>query len=99
MLDAVLPTDPTEQHLTRAGSEPAREHLALSVRTCAGTPWARIAFANASHTGRAVALRTTRAEIQNREWSSTPVRMLAFHPSASMTPPTMSICHGSIARD
>ncbi len=33
--------------------------LPLSVRIASGTPWARIACANASHTGRAVARRTT----------------------------------------
>ena len=71
----------------------------LSVRICAGTPCARIALPNASHTGLAVALRTTCADTQNREWSSTPVTMLAFQPSASITPPTMSICHNSIDRD
>ncbi len=41
--------------------------LPLSVKISRGTPWVRIASANASHTGRAVARSTTRAEITNRE--------------------------------
>jgi len=73
--------------------------LPLSVNTSCGTPKARIAFVNASHTGRAVARSTTCAEITNREWSSTPDTMLAFHPLTSRTPPTTSICHNSIDRD
>jgi transposase len=44
-----------------------------------------------------VARGTTVAITQNREWSSTPVTTLASVPSASMTPPTMSICHNSNA--
>jgi hypothetical protein len=31
-----------------------------------------------------------------REWSSTPVTILASLPSARNTPPTMSICHNAI---
>jgi len=46
-----------------------------------------------------VARRTTPAETQNREWSSMPDTIDAFQPSASMTPPTMSICHSSIDLD
>jgi hypothetical protein len=61
--------------------------------------WAtRIAIANASHVGRAVARATTCAEMQNLEWSSTPDTILASLPSTILTPPTMSICHNSIAR-
>jgi len=59
----------------------------------------RIANAKASHVGRAVARATTWAQMQNLEWSSTPDTILASEPSASFTPPTMSICHNSIARD
>lgn len=41
--------------------------LPLSVGTASGTPWRRIANANASHVGRAVAVATTSAETQNIE--------------------------------
>lgn len=72
--------------------------LPLSVKIASGTPWRRIANANASHVGRAVARATTNAEMQNREWSSTPVTIFASLPSTSRTPPTMSICHSSSDR-
>ncbi len=44
---------------------------------------------------------TTAAITQNREWSSTPVTILASRTtpvrgSTSHTPPTMSICHSCI---
>ena len=39
---------------------------------------------------------TTNAEMQNLEWSSTPVTIFASPPSTRRTPPTMSICHRSI---
>ena len=71
----------------------------LSVRIALGTPWRRIANANASHVGRAVARGTISAEMQNLEWSSTPETILASEPSTRRTPPTMSICHSSIDRD
>ncbi len=51
-----------------------------------------------------VAHRTSRgpldpaAEITKREWSSMPETILASDPSARRTPPTMSICHSSMAR-
>jgi len=99
VFDAVLTTDPIEQHLTGPRPEAAGEHLSVAVKISAGTPWRRIANANASHVGRAVARSTTNAEMQNLEWSSTPETILASLPSASLTPPTMSICHNSIARD
>ncbi len=35
--------------------------------------------------------------MQNRLWSSSPVTILASLPSARHTPPTMSICHSSMA--
>jgi hypothetical protein len=41
--------------------------LPLSLRIASGTPWARMASARASHTGRAVARGTTLAETQKRE--------------------------------
>ena len=41
--------------------------LPLSVNTSCGTPKARIALVNASHTGRAVARSTTCVEMMNRE--------------------------------
>jgi hypothetical protein len=71
----------------------------LSVKIAAGTPWRRIANANASQVGLAVARATTIAETTNREWSSIPDTIFASDPSARRTPPTMSICHSSIARD
>jgi hypothetical protein len=58
-----------------------------------------MASESASQTGRAVALATTFAETQNREWSSRPVTIDASLPSSSFTPPTMSICHSSMGRD
>src|SRR4029079_13021209 len=61
--------------------------LPLSVRISRGTPWVRIDHANASHTGRAVARSTTRAEITNRLWSSTPDTIDAFTPVTIPTPP------------
>ena len=70
--------------------------LPLSVSTSSGIPKRRSAAANARHTARPVARRTTVAITQNREWSSTPVTTLASVPSASSTPPTMSICHSCI---
>ena len=73
--------------------------LPLSVRIWSGTPWARSAHWRASHTGLAVARATTRAQTQNREWSSTPVTTLTSVPSARWKRPTMSICHSSMERD
>jgi len=37
----------------------------------------------------------SRADTQNREWSSTPVNAFALVPSASRNPPTTSSCHNS----
>ena len=81
------------------GPEAAGEHLAV-VREDLGRALrgVRIAKANASHVGRAVARATTNADTQNREWSSTPVTIFASEPSTRRTPPTMSICHSSIDR-
>lgn len=73
--------------------------LPLSVRTWSGTPWRRMARARASQVGTAVARATTSAETQNLEWSSTPVTILASRPPERTTPPTMSICHSSMARE
>ncbi|GAB3852236.1 hypothetical protein GCM10027610_080160 [Dactylosporangium cerinum] len=72
--------------------------LPLSVSTSSGMPKRRNAATNARHTARPVARRTAVAITQYREWSSTPVITFASVPSASMTPPTMSICHSSIGR-
>ena len=71
--------------------------LPLSLKIASGTPWARSALISASQTGRAVARRTTWAETQNLEWSSIPETIEAFIRQRSITPPTTSICHSSIA--
>jgi hypothetical protein len=65
----------------------------FSLNTSRGTPNIRIANARASHTRRAMARSTTRAEITNRLWSSIPDTIDALHPFTSWTPPTTSICH------
>ena len=70
----------------------------LSVRICSGTPCSARAWRSASHTGRAVALATTRAQTTNRAWSSMPVTTFTSVPSARWTEPITSICHSSIAR-
>ena len=72
--------------------------LPLSVRIWSGTPWVRSAHCRASQTGLAVARATTRAQMQNREWSSMPVTTLTSVPSARWKRPTMSICHSSMER-
>lgn len=58
----------------------------------------RIASASASHTGWVRSRGISRADTQNREWSSTPVSAFAEVPSASRNPPTTSSCHNSIGR-
>lgn len=73
--------------------------LPLSVSTSSGTPNRSRASPKARHTARAVARCTTFAITMNREWSSIPVTILHSPPPASSTPPTMSICHNSIAAD
>ena len=80
------------------GPNRAVNTLPLSVRTASGTPWRSIANSKASPTGRAVARATTCADTTNRLWSSRPDTILASLPSTIRTPPTMSICHNSIAR-
>ena len=60
-------------------------------------PWARIAHASPSQTGWVRSRGISRADTQNREWSSTPVNAFAVEPSASRNPPTTSICHNSLA--
>jgi hypothetical protein len=97
VLDAVLPADPIEEHLAGSRPEPAGEDLAVVREDLRWHPWRRIARANPSHTGRAVARRTTSADTQNREWSSIPDTIDAFQPSASINPPTVSSCHSSMA--
>jgi hypothetical protein len=64
-----------------------------------GTPWRANAASSAWHTGSAVARATTWAQTTNREWSSIPETILAWDPSVRQRPPTMSICHSSIARE
>lgn len=81
------------------GPKRAVNTLPLSLKMASGAPWRAIAASRASHTGRAVARATTAAQITNREWSSIPDTILASEPSARRTPPTMSICHSSMARD
>jgi hypothetical protein len=81
------------------GPNRAVKTLPLSVRIASGAPWRAIAASSASHTGRAVARATTAAEITKREWSSIPDTILASDPSPRRTPPTMSICHSSMALD
>ena len=60
--DAVLPTDPIEEHLTVPATEPAGEHLAVVGQDLLRGPHGvRIARPSASHVGRAVARATTNA--------------------------------------
>ena len=59
----------------------------LSVRICWGTPWARIANASPSQTGWVRSRGISRADTQNREWSSIPVSAFAVVPSAIGTRP------------
>jgi hypothetical protein len=70
----------------------------LSVRICSGTPQARIAAASPSQTGRVRSRAIRVADTHSREQSSMPVSALAWEPSASRNPPTVSICHSSIGR-
>ena len=70
--------------------------LPLSVSTCSGAPWRRIAARKASQTGLAVALGVSCAQTQKREWSSIPVTTLSSPPPSSRTPPITSICQSSI---
>lgn len=79
------------------GEKRAVNCLPLSVSTSPGTPNRTSASPKARHTARAVARCTTFAITMNREWSSIPVTILHSLPSASRMPPTMSICHSSIA--
>jgi hypothetical protein len=81
------------------GPNLAVKTLPLSVKIPSGTPYRRIANASASQVGFAVARATTKAETTEREWSSIPDTIFASPPSTRRTPPTMSICHNSIARD
>ena len=60
--------------------------LPLSVSTSSGTPNRVIASANARHTARPVARRTTLADTQYREWSSTPVTTFSLRPRRSARP-------------
>lgn len=62
------------------GPKRAVNTLPLSVRIASGTPCARMAWARASHTGRAVARATTRAHTTKRLWSSIPETILVSLP-------------------
>ena len=99
VLDAVLPADPIEQHLTGPGPEPAGEHLAVVGQDLGRAPIA-------AHRQRQRVTRRPRRRPRHDprrdaepRWSSTPVTILASGCPAIRTPPTMSICHNSIARD
>jgi hypothetical protein len=96
VFDAVLPANTVKQDFSGAGPNRPVNTFPLSVKICSGTPYVRIASSKPSHIGRAVALETTCALIMNLEWSSIPDTIFAPPPPASMTPPTMSICHNSI---
>jgi hypothetical protein len=89
----------TRSKATGPGPLPKRavKTLPLSVRTWSGIPWVRMAPARASHTGRAVARATNRAQTQNREWSSMPVTAESSVPSAKWMRPTTSTCHSCMA--
>jgi len=58
----------------------------LSVSTCSGQPYSPNACANARHTARPVARRTTVAITQYREWSSIPEMSLHSVPSTESEP-------------
>jgi|tagenome__1003787_1003787.scaffolds.fasta_scaffold20927588_3 hypothetical protein len=70
--------------------------LPLSLSTCWGQPNSRRVWTNAVHTARAVALGTTAAMTQYREWSSIPVTTFSSRPSVRKQEPTMSSCQSSI---
>ena len=55
-----------------------------------------MAATSAEHTTRAVARSATVAITQNREWSSSPVTILASRPPAKKRLAVTSICHNSI---
>ena len=78
MLDAVLPADPVEQHLHRRVAEPAGEHLAVIGQDLLAAPHEpAIAALSPSQTGWVRSRGISRADMQNREWSSTPVNAFA----------------------
>jgi hypothetical protein len=91
----------TRSNSTGPGRGPNRAvtTLPLSVRIAWGTPWRANAARRASYTGWAVALGSSLASTQNREWSSIPVTADSWVPSTSRMRPTMSSCHSCIARE
>jgi hypothetical protein len=99
MADPVVQTQPIEGQVAGVRASLPVKTLALSVRICSGTPWRDRASRSASHTGLAVARRTSLAITQNLEWSSIPVITLHSVPSSSTTPPITSICHSSMGRE
>ena len=87
VLDPVLPADPVEEHLDRRVVEPAGEHLAVVGQDLLGDPVACASPPPARHRPRWVRSRgISRAETQNREWSSTPVSALAVRPVGQHEP-------------
>src|ERR1700686_1056963 len=68
----------------------------LSVSTWAGTPYVFRAELKPSQTDWVLSLAISFAEMQYREWSSTPVSALAEVPSAKRKPCTRSNCQSSI---
>ena len=82
MLDAVLATDPVEEHLDGRLGESPGEDFPLSVSTCSGTPYVCRAATEpvADLLGSLPGI--SLAETQYLEWSSTPVSALAVVPSA-----------------
>jgi hypothetical protein len=98
MTDPILSADTVEKHDSLPRPEAAGEDLAVVGQDLIGDPMATHRLRQASQVGLAVALRTTSAETQNREWSSIPVTTFNSVPSVSGTPPITSICHNSIAR-
>ena len=89
--DAVLPANPPEHHLGRAGpGESAGELLAVVGEHLVRHTEPVQRLRECPTDRRPVAVRTTVAITQNREWSSTPVTILVADPSASRMPSTMS---------
>ena len=82
-----------------AGPNRPVKTLPLSVKIWSGQPCLRNACSSASHTGLAVARRTSIADTTNRELSSIPLTAFSSVPSTRWKPPTTSICHNSIGRD
>ena len=98
VLDAVLPTDPVEQHLHRRVVEPAGEHLAVVGQDLLGHARGRIATPARRTPAGCARGHQPRADTEPGvviDPRSTPWPLV---PSASRNPPTTSICHNSIGR-